>query len=232
MRLNTSEHWYNVITSALINLTNHTLQRVRGLGGESHGGAASPRLMWELDCMLDDAMLNCDVFVDAGCGIGTSSAYYARQYRQLRVIGIELAEERIQTARELFEAAGMINRVEFIVGSFIDDDIWSNHVLRSGDERVCVWLNAENYVKEDGLLLSFEQLAERLMVQPGSLIMSTVKLFQGTTRRTLRDGCPFVETRMAITLQEWDLSWKPPGDDLDIFVYMRVGGGIASLLQY
>ena len=223
MRLNTNEHWYNVITSALINGTNHTLQRVRGLGGESHGGAASPRLMWELDCMLDDAMLNCDVFVDAGCGIGTSSAYYARQYRRLRVIGIELAAERIQTARELFEDAGMSNRVEFIVGNFIDEGIWSNHVLRSGDERVCVWLNAENYAKEDGLLLSFEQLAERLMVRPGSLIVSTEKLFQGTTRRTLRNGCPFVETRLAITLQEWDLSWRPPGGCLNIFVYTRVG---------
>ena len=121
------------------------------------------------------------------------------------------------------EDAGMSNRVEFIVGNFIDEGIWSNHVLRSGDERVCVWLNAENYVKEDGLLLSFEQLAERLMVQPGSLIMSTVKLFQGTTRRALRDGCPFVETRMAITLKEWDLSWKPPGSNVEIFVYTRVG---------
>ena len=61
-------------------------------------------------------------------------------------------------------------------------------------------------MKEDGLMLSFEQLAERLIVQPGSLIVSTEKLFQGTTRRTLRNGCPFVETRLAITLQEWDLS--------------------------
>ena len=80
--------------------------------------------------MLGDAISNCDVFVDAGSGIGTSSAYHARRYRRLRVVGIELAAERSQAARELFEAAGMRNRVEFVVGSFVNEGVWNNHVFR------------------------------------------------------------------------------------------------------
>eukprot|EP00956_Cyclotella_meneghiniana_P001012 scaffold1191_cov78-Cyclotella_meneghiniana.AAC.1 len=198
---------------------------VAGGDNGTHGGGASPRLMWELDNLLEDAISNCDVFVDAGSGIGTSSAYHAQQYPNLRVVGIELAADRTQTARELYEIGGMGGRVEFVNGSFVDEDIWNEHVLRSENDRVCVWMNAENFVKVDRLMLNFEQLAERLMVQPGSMMISTEKLFQGKTRRSLQDGCLFVETRVAITLQEWDLSWKPPGGCLDIFVYTRVGGG-------
>ena len=222
--LDVNAHWYNVFYSALTTFTNHTLRRVAGGDNGTHGGGASPRLMWELDNLLEDAISNCDVFVDAGSGIGTSSAYHAQQYPSLRVVGIELAEDRTETARELYENAGMGGRVQFVNGSFVDEGIWREHVLRNENERVCVWMNAENFVKVDRLMLTFEQLAERLMVQPGSLIISTEKLFQGKTRRSVQDGCLFVETRVAITLQEWDLSWKPPGGCLEIFVYTRVGG--------
>eukprot|EP00956_Cyclotella_meneghiniana_P013324 scaffold19184_cov46-Cyclotella_meneghiniana.AAC.14 len=192
--LDVNAHWYNVFVSAMTTITNHTLRRVVGGDNGTHGGGASPRLMWDLD--------NAD-----GSGIGTSSAYHAQQYPRLRVVGIELATDRTQTARELYENdAGMGNQVEFVNGSFVDEGIWRDHVLRNENERVCVWMNAENFVKVDRLMLDFEQLAERLMVQPGSLIVSAEKLFQVKRRRSPRDGCPFVETRMAITLQEWDLS--------------------------
>ena len=213
--------WMVVFTSALLTITNHTLQRVPGGDNGSHSGGASPRLMCELDDNLDGGIANCDVFLDAGSGIGTSSAYFAHQYPNLRVVGIETAEDRIETAQQLFEIAGMSDRVEFVNGSFVNDIVWRDRVLRRGNERVCVWLNAENYDKVDGLLLAFEQLAESLMVRSGSLIISTKRLFMGRTRRIVKEGCPFSQRIITITLRKWDLSWKPAGEDLPIFVYKR-----------
>ena len=84
--LDVNAHWYNVFYSALTTFTNHTLRRVAGGDNGTHGGGASPRLMWELDNLLEDAISNCDVFVDAGSGIGTSSAYHAQQYPSLTTI--------------------------------------------------------------------------------------------------------------------------------------------------
>ena len=214
--------WFIVFFTALITVTGHTLRRLAGGNNGSHGGGASPRLMCELDSKLDGAIANCEVFVDAGSGIGTSSAYFAQQYRNLKVVGIEMSADRIQTAQELFEIAGMKDRVEFVNGSFVDERVWGDHVLRRGNERVCVWLNAENYDTVDGLLLSFEELAKTLMVGPGSLIISTRRLFRGRTRRIIQEGCPFRERIITITLQKWDLSWKPPGEGLPIFVYTRM----------
>ena len=91
------------------------------------------------------------------------------------------------------------DHVQFVGGSFVNESIWSDHVLLEANERVCVWLNAENFF-ENGLLLQFERLAERLIVAQGSLIVSTERLFHGRTRNSTRDDCPFeLLRRMRIT---------------------------------
>lgn len=222
----TRRYWFYVFQVPLISETNHTLRRVPGGDSASHGGGASPRLMREIDDLLQGHISNCDAFVDAGSGIGTALAYHAQKYIFMRIVGIECYRERIERARFLFGKAGMKDRVQFVEGSFVNERVWSDHVLLEANERVCVWLNAENFF-ENGLLLQFERLAERLIVAQGSLIVSTERLFHGRTRNSTRDGCPFeLLRRMRITLQEGDLSWKAPRKILDVFVYRRMADGM------
>jgi arsenite methyltransferase len=64
--------------------------------------------------------------LDVACGFGASALLAARE-RECRVIGIDYGEEAVAGAREAAEAAGLADRVGFVVGDaeglpFADDE--------------------------------------------------------------------------------------------------------------
>ncbi|KAJ1674213.1 Trimethylguanosine synthase [Spiromyces aspiralis] len=62
--------------------------------------------------------LQCDVIVDAFCGVGGNTIQFAQVCE--RVIAIDINEERVKLARHNAEVYGVADRIEFIVGNFFD----------------------------------------------------------------------------------------------------------------
>ncbi|KAJ1919489.1 RNA methylase protein [Mycoemilia scoparia] len=60
--------------------------------------------------------LQCDVIVDAFCGVGGNSIQFANVCE--RVIAIDISEERLALARHNAKVYGVSDRIEFIVGDF------------------------------------------------------------------------------------------------------------------
>jgi len=54
--------------------------------------------------------------VDLGCGEGASTIALGRGYRRIRVLGVDLDEDSIDTARAAAATGGVADRVEFEVG--------------------------------------------------------------------------------------------------------------------
>jgi ubiquinone/menaquinone biosynthesis C-methylase UbiE len=58
--------------------------------------------------------------VDIGCGPGRLALLIARQHPDLRVVGVDAAEEMIHTATAKAESSGLSERVEFRLGDVAD----------------------------------------------------------------------------------------------------------------
>jgi ubiquinone/menaquinone biosynthesis C-methylase UbiE len=56
------------------------------------------------------------ILADVGCGPGRLIALIAHRFPQIKIIGIDAAQEMIETARRGAVAAGILNRAEFRVG--------------------------------------------------------------------------------------------------------------------
>lgn len=215
-------HWYLVLDKAVNGdeFSSHT----RGLltaDWATHAGATGPGFMYKLDHVLGKPGIgDCDTFVDVGSGIGTVAGYVLKRHRRMMVYGIELEVERVEIAKRLMRRAGLYNdkRLKFITGSFTEQDNWLNIV--EGPRKVCVWINATNFVGER--LECLQAILTEMITIPGSVIMTTERLLTGQMRRSRQDDNDwgFEEDIRMVEVEKTDFSWtvKSP---LKVYIYRR-----------
>ena len=99
-------HWYTYLHEAAngAKYSKHTLGAT-GPMWRSHGGAVGPEFMMKVDAALQGRLGECDIFVDAGCGIGTALGYVAKEYRNMKIFGLELEESRVNAAWDILTGA-------------------------------------------------------------------------------------------------------------------------------
>lgn len=225
-KVDDNEPWVKIVDDAIRYHSAHTLGTVIGRGPSSHAGSVRPNLMWKIVNIIGAHKLRCcATFVDAGCGTGTVLAFFLRYFKRMRVVGIDLEEERVNIARELLRTTRLFDRdrVGLHTGTFADPDFWNGLRLQERGERVCVWINATNFCFDYNLIEQFEKRAEEFLTK-GSIIMSNEQLFRGRTRRTIRrinNEAKFKETIHPITLEKGDLSWQSDTNKIMYLHYYR-----------
>ena len=116
------------------------------------GGLQATRELAE-GCLIDK---NSRV-LDLACGKGTSSIYLARRYG-CQVVGLDIAEDLIDTGRELARKSGVHDKVSFVVGDalaipFADnefDAVISQAMLVLIEDQKKVVTEASRVAKKDG----------------------------------------------------------------------------------
>lgn len=94
-----------------------------------------------------------DHVLDAGCGIGGSSIFLARQ-ADCKVTGITLSERQVQQAEQIVKEKGMHDRVDFRVMNYCNTDFPDNSFdVVWGCESICYADNKEQFVREAYRLL-------------------------------------------------------------------------------
>lgn len=101
-----------------------------------------------------------DRVLDAGCGIGGSSFYLARQYG-CRVVGITLSQKQVQTAtviakKENLEDLVHFEEMDFCQTSFPNasfDVVWGIESICHADEKLLFVKEAYRILKEGGRLI-------------------------------------------------------------------------------
>lgn len=211
-------HWYTYLHEAAngIYYRGHTLGAIGSMWG-SHGGAVSPGFMMKVDAALQGRLGDCEIFVDAGCGIGTALGYVAKQYRKMKILGLELEASRVEAAWDILTGAGInTDGVSIVLGDFTDPTNWESFLNGGEKHKLCVWFNSINF--EESAVLMFQEIAEGSMTEEGSVIVSNRRLFMGRTRRTTQ-GDKFDEEEVTITVDDGDLSWTK--QDQKLYVYYR-----------
>lgn len=101
-----------------------------------------------------------DRVLDAGCGVGGSAIWLARE-RGAEVVGVNINEQQVEKARAAAEQAGVADLVEFRVTDFadtgLDDDsvdvYWSIEAVCHADDKRAVVDEARRVVRDGGRLV-------------------------------------------------------------------------------
>jgi len=89
-----------------------------------------------------------DVVLDAGCGIGGSSIWIAKNIGA-RVIGITISQKQVDNAKKLAEENGVGDRVEFLKRDYLDTKFEKNSFdVVWGLESVCHAKNKGDFIRE------------------------------------------------------------------------------------
>lgn len=113
---------------------------------------------------LNPKLFNSDsVILDAGCGYGSVAVKLAKN--KIQVIGVDVLESKVLTARQLARKAGVDRKAEFMVGSM------TNLVFPNNFFDAAISLDAIEFVEDDKK--AFEELA-RVLKPSGRLIVSVL----------------------------------------------------------
>ena len=125
--ININDHWYKVLNQGVtgIELRQHTM-RAADASSASHGGAVGPHLMFEIDKASGGKMGDCDIFVDAGSGIGSVLGYVVKQYYRMPIFGLELEQVRVRTTIDLLKEARVYedDRISIHTCNITDTQSW------------------------------------------------------------------------------------------------------------
>lgn len=111
---------------------------------------------------------NAKQIVDIGCGIGWSSHEIKRHFPQASVVGMDISEKEIQTARKLFQAPGL---------SFFVKDITLEKELLHPSADCIVMLDVYEHIPLH-LRRSVHQYINNNLNQPGRLILTLPSISQ------------------------------------------------------
>lgn len=94
-----------------------------------------------------------DKILDAGCGVGASSIWLAKNY-DVEVVGITISELQCEKANNFAEKERVSNKVKFFVKNFIDTNFDKETFnIVWGLESICYALNKKDFIKEAGRVL-------------------------------------------------------------------------------
>ncbi len=101
-----------------------------------------------------------DLVLDAGCGIGGSAIYLAKNHN-CRVEGITLSEKQVQFARQMAAGHNLNDRVQFSVGNFNQtnfpdetfDVVWAIESVCHAQEKLAFLQEAYRLLKPKGRLV-------------------------------------------------------------------------------
>ena len=84
--------------------------------------------------------------------------YVAKEYKNIKVFGLELEEDRVNAAKKILTNAGLYtNRVSIKKADFTDWRVWESILNEDGDNKLCVWFNSVNF--NERAVLSFQEIA-------------------------------------------------------------------------
>lgn len=218
--ININDHWYKVLNWGVtgIDLRQHTIGAANA-SSASHGGAVGPRLMFEIDKASGGKMGDCEIFVDAGSGIGSVLGYVAKQYHCMTIFGLELELERVRVAIDLLKMARVYDdrHISICTCDITDTQSWQP-IANMKNKKVCVWINSLNF--EGETIRQLEQVLSEIVKVEGGFIITNKRMFLGRTRQAVCGHGLFKEEVKKIELENGDLSWSDVGS-MKLFIYWR-----------
>ena len=109
-----------------------------------------------------------DKVLDAGCGVGGSSIWLAKQKR-VKVIGITLSEKQIKEAKKLAKRVGVDGEVEFQLKDFLKtgfednsfDVVWAIESVCHTENKIDFLLEAYRILRSGGRLIVADGILKR-----------------------------------------------------------------------
>eukprot|EP00956_Cyclotella_meneghiniana_P007889 scaffold10488_cov67-Cyclotella_meneghiniana.AAC.6 len=119
--------WLKTVNDAIRHHSAHTLGTVIGRGPSSHAGSVRPNLMWKIINVIGHICL--DIALRLLMLIVALELYspFFRYFKRLRVVGIDLEEEKVNIAKELLQTTRLFDhdRVALHTGTFTDPAFWN-----------------------------------------------------------------------------------------------------------
>ena len=218
--ININDHWYKVLTRGVTGIEHrhHTIGAANA-SSASHGGAVGPRLMFEIDQASGGKMGDCEIFVDAGSGIGSVLGYVAKQYYGMTIFGLELEIVRVNAAIDLLKEARVYDdrRISISTCDITDTQSWQP-IANMNNKKVCVWINSLNF--EGETMCQLEQILSEIVKVEGGFVMTNKRMFLGRSRQAQCGHGLFKEEVKTIELVKGDLSWCDVRS-MKLFIYWR-----------
>lgn len=113
--------------------------------------------------------------VDAGCGVGGTCVYLARQFPNLHVTGINLSEKQLLLAREYAQREQVASRTGFVLADYCDsglpaasaDGVYAIESVCHAESKESFYAEAYRLLRPGGILVIADYVETALLASPG-----------------------------------------------------------------